>query len=60
MKLDKAIELNKESERSLRDGKLIDYADAVKLGIEAMIFLKSLRDNYKPKGFKLLPGETED
>lgn len=60
MKLEKAIELNKESERSLRQHKFIDFADAVMLGNEAIIrelFFRRPRfkDHIKP-----LPGETED
>jgi hypothetical protein len=36
VKLSKALELNKESEQSLRKHKFIDHADAIKLGIEAL------------------------
>lgn len=36
MKLEKAIELSPEIEKSLRSHKFIDYADAVKLGEEAL------------------------
>ncbi len=60
MNLAKAIELNQESEKSLRDHKFIDHADAVKLGTEAM---KREQARRNPRHYKigyLLPGETEE
>ena len=50
--LEKAIELSKESERSLRSHKFIDHADAIKLGTEA---LKAIQE--ERLGNPLLDGE---
>lgn len=60
MKIEKAIEILEDKNCIEYRSPDQDYRDALKLGIEAMIFLKSLRDNYKPKGFNLLPGETDE
>lgn len=60
MKLEKAIELNEESEKSLRSHKFHDFADAVKLGNEALKEIQKARNlrglvySYK------LPDETMD
>lgn len=60
MKPEKAIELNEESERSLRSHKFIDHADAVALGNEALKRL--LTESPYPSAYQreLLPGETKD
>ncbi|MBA7568560.1 hypothetical protein ES708_10289 [subsurface metagenome] len=60
MNLPKAIELNKEAEKSLRDHKFIDYADAVKLGGVAIaeVIEARLMNNILPHS--RLPGETKD
>ena len=60
MNFTKAIELNKESEKSLRDNKFTDHADAIKLGNEAMGAMKSLRANALLGPDEPLPGETEE
>ena len=57
---EEAIELNKESEKSLRSHKFIEYADGVKLGIEALkllIHLRSFGAIYKDN---LLPNEKKN
>lgn len=50
--IEKAIDLNKESEKSLRSHKFIDYADAVALGNEALKRIKACRE---PEGGSPLP-----
>lgn len=60
MKLSKAIELNKESEKSLRDHKFIDHADAVQLGIEALERISTMRSNPNYNRAAPLPGETPE
>ncbi|MBA7569787.1 hypothetical protein ES708_11528 [subsurface metagenome] len=60
MNLPKAIELNKEAEKSLRDHKFIDHADAVKLGGEALEFRQRWEQQEGEADFLLLPGETKD
>ncbi|MBA7566307.1 hypothetical protein ES708_07998 [subsurface metagenome] len=60
MNLAKAIELNEEAEKSLRDHKFIDYADAVKLCGEAGKAVEKLRNFPFPDEIVRLPGETED
>ena len=60
MNLPKAIELNKEAEKSLRDHKFIEHADAVKLCGEAGKTIESSRRYKLPVPLSLLPGETED
>lgn len=57
MELKKAVELNKESAESLRKGKFIDHADAVKLGIEALSHLIRLRACSVAFRNMRLPGE---
>lgn len=58
MNMKKAIELNKESESSLRNGKFIDHADAIRLGNEAMLLVERYRKSaVQPDSF-LLPHET--
>jgi len=57
MELNKAIELNKESESSLRKHGFGIYAEAVKLGIEAMKREKLNRDNPDYVIVGPLPGE---
>lgn len=57
MTLDKAIELNEDTEKSLRDHKFIDYADAVKLLIEAGKRLRSNRNFSSDIDLSPLPGE---
>lgn len=59
MELTKAIELNKESEASLRDNKFIDHANAVRLGIEALIFKQRWEKGRFFRAGYLLPGETK-
>ncbi len=60
MKIPKAIELNKESEQSLRDHKFIDHADAIQLGIEALGTVQKWREEHRDLGFLLLPGEDPE
>lgn len=60
MKIEKAIELNKESETSLRTSKLIDYADAVRLGSEALKAWKEMRRTWRRPSSVLLLGETDE
>ncbi|MBA7566297.1 hypothetical protein ES708_07988 [subsurface metagenome] len=60
MNLSKAIELNKEAEKSLRDHKFIDHADAVKLGGEALKRELFKRQTMSLNEADFLPGETED
>lgn len=57
MKLDKAIELNKQSEQSLRKGKFTDHADAILLANEALKAFKQLRRSAVLAEDDLLPGE---
>lgn len=59
MNLPKAIQLNTESEKSLRDHKFIDHADAARLGIEALKREQEHRELDIDTRFGLLPGETE-
>lgn len=58
MKLDKAIELSKEAEASLRSHKFIDYADAIKLGREALKRVQQFRADPDWPDLTQLPGET--
>lgn len=60
MKLDKAIELNKDSAKSLRSHKFIDHADAIQLGVEALIRLKELRVEDPLGRYYYLPGEDSE
>lgn len=60
MKLDKAIELSENTEKSLRQHKFIDYADAVKLGIEALKEVKKARYGDPALDGELLPGEDSE
>ncbi len=60
MKLEKAIELNKEAEKSLRDHKFIDHADAVMIGGEAIERIQEQRRYNLAFHDKPLPGETKD
>ena len=60
MKLEKAIELNKESEESLRKHKFIDHADAIKLGIEALKAIEVYRSANESWLSLPLPGETKE
>lgn len=60
MTLPKAIELNIESERSLRKHKFIDHADAIKLGNVALKREQYHRSCYPNQSPNLLPGETEE
>jgi hypothetical protein len=60
MNLPKAIELNKEAEKSLRDHNFIEHADAVKIGGEAMKRLEKGRRVDHAFACVKLPGETED
>jgi len=57
---EKAIELNEESERSLRSAKFTDYADAVALGNEALKLMIAWRKSLPLDNPQLLPGETEN
>jgi len=43
MKIDKAIELNKQADTSLRTHKFSEHADAVALGTEALTYIIRLR-----------------
>ena len=60
MNLKKAIELNKESEKSLRNGKFIDHADAILLGNEALKRFQVCRSPNWDYPFSALPGETKN
>lgn len=60
MKLGTAIELNKESEQSLREHKFIEHADAVKMGNEALKVTQRERQTSIYRKFNKLPGETEE
>lgn len=57
MNLAKAIELNKQSEQSLRKGKFTDHADAAQLGIEALKRFLTTRLLLSDPPADLLPGE---
>ena len=59
MTLDKAIELNIESQRSLRNHKFHDHADAVKLGNEALKLYQHNRLIGQHVDPITLPGETK-
>lgn len=59
MNLDKAIELNDQSEDSLRSHKFIDHADAVKLANQALIRMQQGREKGYDFFGHLLPGETD-
>lgn len=56
----KALELNKESFKSLKDGKFQDHADAVALGIEALKRLGLARSYGDKHAMGLLPGEHRE
>ena len=58
MKLEKAIELSKEAKESLKQHKFHDHADAVQLGIEAMLRIYRQRRLEIPVNQPLLQGET--
>lgn len=60
MTLQKAIELNNESEKSLRAHKFIDHADAVKLGNEALLRIQVNRGTTIHNIDEPLPTETKD
>ncbi len=60
MKLEKAIELNKEVEESLRAKKYLDFADAVKLGNEALKGYRIGRTLPGGQFFFNLPSESEE
>lgn len=60
MNLAKAIELGKEAERSLREHKFHDHADAVGVLIEAGKLLQTLRMIPDFGIENPLPGETKD
>jgi len=60
MKIEKAIELNKEAVTSLKQGKRPDHADAVTLGIDALKAVQRFRQGYPINVYSLLPGETKD
>lgn len=57
MTLEKAIKLNQESEKSLRDHKFIDHADAVKLSNEALKRVQQMRQDNAFLSPPPLPGE---
>lgn len=60
MKLEKAIDRNKELKGELlREGRL-EKANAVQLGIEAMKEVKRARNGDPALDGELLPGETKD
>ncbi|MBA7708456.1 hypothetical protein ES703_117355 [subsurface metagenome] len=60
MQISKALELNDESEKSLRKHKFIDHADAIQLGIEALKREKEHRELDIDTRFGLLPGEDPE
>lgn len=60
MKLAKAKELNKESEKSLRKGKFTDHADAVKLSNEVLTWALLCRVTSPGSVPDLFHGETTE
>jgi len=60
MKLEKAIEFNQMSEKSLRDHMFLDHADAVRMGNEAIKCVINNRLFGIPNSINPLPGETEE
>lgn len=60
MKLSKARELNKESEKSLRDHKFIDHADAINLSIEVIKWVELCRVTSPGTVPTLFHGETKN
>lgn len=59
MNLDRAKELNKESEKSLRSHKFVEHADAIKLTNEAAEWILLARVHSPGAVPDLLHGETE-
>lgn len=60
MKIDEAIDWNKEMmDELIREGRT-EKANAIKLGIEALKLVKRLRHPEFLRYLCLLPGETED
>lgn len=60
MTLDKAIEILLDLDTTLPQSDPEDRRDAVKLGIEALKRLQTLRRTAVSIAFYLLPGETKD
>lgn len=60
MNAKKAIELNKESEKSLRQGKFIDHADAVAFSNEALKWIILCRVTSPGTVPTLFHGETKE
>lgn len=58
MKLDEAIEILQEDVDSQDTGEPSKYADACKLGIEALKMLKRMKEFGLINETSLLPGET--
>lgn len=55
-----AIELNQQSEQSLRQHKFIEHADAINLGIEALKRVQRRRELRLSYYMAPLPGETPE
>lgn len=60
MNLKKAIELNVESEKSLREHKFVDHANAILVGNEALKHFETYRRHGFLTEHRLLPGETDE
>ena len=60
MNLNKVLELNEESEKSLRSHKFIDHANAILIGNEAIKCVINNRLFGIPNSVNPLPGETKD
>lgn len=59
MTIDEAIQFNREVEKDFRDKRMPTIADAVKLGKEALEFVKKGRRQWGGPFLNSLPGETE-
>ena len=60
MTIEKAIELNEDTLKSLRELSLFNRVIALQLGIEALRWIDSRRDGDWHRCNILLPGETEE
>jgi len=60
MTLDEAIKFNQALEHDLKGKGMLTYAQATRLGIEALKLLINLRSGHDVSPISLLPGETEE
>ena len=60
MTLEEAIRFNQALERDIRAKGMVSFADALKLGIEALKFTLAVRGTILHYATLPLPGETED